>query len=51
MSALPRQTCPVCGRSVPVRRNGAFREHKAVVGGQLLCGGSAMRTSQTGKIR
>ena len=27
MSALPRTECPWCGRSVPVRRNGALWEH------------------------
>lgn len=29
MSALPRAECPWCGCDVPVRRNGAFREHNA----------------------
>lgn len=24
---LPREKCPACERSVPVRRSGAFREH------------------------
>jgi hypothetical protein len=27
VSALPRSICSVCGRSVPVRRNGDTREH------------------------
>ena len=27
MTPLPRATCPTCGRSVPVRVNGALREH------------------------
>lgn len=27
MTELPRVDCPVCGRSVPVRVNGALREH------------------------
>ena len=27
MGALPRTACPWCRRSVPVRRNGALREH------------------------
>lgn len=28
MTALPRRVCPYCGRLVPVRSNGALREHK-----------------------
>ena len=27
MPPLPRAECPVCGRSVPQRVNGALREH------------------------
>lgn len=27
MSALPRGTCPVCGKSVALRVNGLLREH------------------------
>jgi hypothetical protein len=30
MAALKRETCSVCGRSVPVRVNGAAREHQAM---------------------
>jgi hypothetical protein len=30
MSDLPRRCCPVCGASVPVRRNGTLREHNIV---------------------
>lgn len=28
MPALPRATCPVCARSVAVRREGEIREHR-----------------------
>jgi hypothetical protein len=27
MSNLPRRRCPICGASVPLRRNGTLREH------------------------
>jgi hypothetical protein len=27
VTSLPRATCPHCGKSVPVRRNGMLREH------------------------
>ena len=27
MSELPRRRCPICSGDVPVRRNGALREH------------------------
>lgn len=29
MPPLTRATCPLCGRRVPLRRNGALREHRA----------------------
>ena len=40
MASLPRATCPICGRDVAVRVNGALREH--MLPGDLvnLCPGS-----------
>lgn len=44
MSALPRTECPWCGRSVPVRRNGALREHRIAQLRDLpACEGSGQR--------
>lgn len=61
MPALPRAECPQCGRSVPVRRNGALREHRVLaaavsssqLGGDMrpkthlpLCEGSGRRPEE-----
>jgi len=42
MPKLPRGTCQVCERSVPVRRNGDAREHRASKhkGASWKCAGS-----------
>lgn len=46
MSALPRTECPWCGRSVPIRRNGALREHHYEPNGK--CEGSGERPEDYG---
>jgi len=48
VSALPRDLCPVCGRSVAVRRNGTVREHRRSVWPRRaatvpLCAGSGLK--------
>lgn len=48
MSALPRTECPWCGRSVPVRRNGALREHNLRAGRK--CEGSGKRPEDHGNV-
>ena len=34
MPPLPRAICPICHRSVPLRVDGEFREHRAEGGGR-----------------
>lgn len=48
MPSLPRRTCSVCGMSVPVRVNGAAREHN-YQGGPAIgkCAGSGKPTKPT----
>jgi len=38
MASLPRGICSVCGMSVPVRRNGAAREHNYQGGSRSVAG-------------
>lgn len=45
---LPRDTCPICDRSVPVRRNGAFREHMTIDRGSKKCRGSGVTKAELG---
>lgn len=41
MGALPRARCPICGRSVAVRRNSTYREHRPHMWQpQAICKGS-----------
>lgn len=49
--SLPREKCPACEESVPVRRNGAFREHNR--GSRLLrekCPASGKTAEQAREI-
>lgn len=39
MAELPRTRCPRCGRWVPVRRNGALREHYYEANGKCEASG------------
>lgn len=39
-----RVECPVCDKSVPLRRNGAMREHR--YHGEHICSGSGKRPDE-----
>jgi len=47
---LPRVICPVCRRAVPVRTNGALREHRYTLHPRGKCKGSGMITGRQRRL-
>ncbi|HEX7246438.1 MAG TPA: hypothetical protein VF245_12835 [Solirubrobacterales bacterium] len=46
---LPRDTCPLCGKSVPVRVNGALREHTDESGEKCAGSGNSVAELEEAK--